>query len=89
MAEPDDDYPFPTCPVCGADMEWVGCWAGCEDGYYHDCGEDCCCCLDPEPNVPCSECLGRGGWHECTALPHTEEQMAAYRQAKAEGGEKT
>jgi len=26
----------------------------------HNCGEDTCCCLNPEPNVPCSTCDGEG-----------------------------
>lgn len=46
---------------------WVIC-EQCEDGYsYHDCGEDSCCCLNPEPNVVCDTCNGKGGWHidEC------------------------
>lgn len=34
----------------------------CDEGYYHDCGEDCCCCADPVPNRKCDECRGRG-WH--------------------------
>jgi hypothetical protein len=27
---------------------------------HHDCGEDSCCCADPEPNVRCRVCDGRG-----------------------------
>lgn len=30
----------------------------------------------------CEECRGRGGYLECMFLPHTEEQMAAYRARK-------
>lgn len=42
--------------------EWVECW-NCDEGYSgHDCGEDCCCCLDPEDNVICDICRGKGGW---------------------------
>jgi hypothetical protein len=26
----------------------------------HDCGEDCCNCRRPEPNVPCWACSGAG-----------------------------
>lgn len=74
---PDDDPDIPCCPVCGADMEWIECH--CEEGYYHDCGEDCCSCADPEPDTPCPDCHGQGGWMECTALPHSEEQMAKFR----------
>ncbi len=73
---PDDDL---LCPICGMYMEWVDCQqSDCDDGYYHDCGEDCCCCAYPAPDTPCQECHGAGGWMECTALPHTDEQIAAY-----------
>ncbi len=37
------------CPGCGG------------EGYSsHDCGEDTCCCLDPEDNVLCEQCAGKG-----------------------------
>lgn len=53
------------CNECGTLMEWKECW-NCEDGYaYHDCGEDTCCCLDPEPNVVCDVCNGEDGWMMC------------------------
>jgi len=30
-------------------------------GYsHHDCGEDSCCCLNPEDNVICDWCEGEG-----------------------------
>lgn len=32
-------------------------------GGYHDCGEDCCACLEPEDDRPCSTCDGKGGWN--------------------------
>jgi hypothetical protein len=61
-------------------MEWTDCWLCWGRGGFHDCGEDCCPCLDKEEiTVRCDECGGRGGYPECTALPHTEEQMAEYR----------
>lgn len=41
MDDFDDDE---TCGYCGG------------FGGGHDCGEDTCCCLDPEPNVPCDFC---------------------------------
>lgn len=60
--EPSDPY----CEHCGQDLDWEDC-GQCEDGYsYHDCGEDCCCCLYPEPNVVCDQCDGNGGWWLCT-----------------------
>ena len=53
------------CKYCGSSVHWEDC-DQCEDGYsYHDCGEDTCCCLDPEPNVECDVCYGEGGWYVC------------------------
>jgi hypothetical protein len=53
------------CEFCGNGKEWRDCW-NCEDGFTdHDCGEDCCCCLNPEPNVRCDICEGKGGWIAC------------------------
>lgn len=38
----------------------------CDDGYSdHDCGEDCCCCFEPEPNVRCDMCGGHGEQNWC------------------------
>jgi hypothetical protein len=54
------------CGKCGAHMEWVDCYEfDCDEGSYHDCGEDCCCCADPMPNRHCSTCRGKGGWFVC------------------------
>jgi hypothetical protein len=51
-------------------MDWVECHElDCDGGYYHDCGEDCCCCADPQPNVPCRTCDGNGGWFVCPTCP--------------------
>jgi len=37
------------------------CWYCHGDGGFHDCGEDCCCCLDKEEITEvCPECKGRG-----------------------------
>jgi hypothetical protein len=33
--------------------------------YGHDCGEDCCCCLDPEDNETCDICGGTGSFKHC------------------------
>ena len=53
------------CPHCGSSVSWVDC-ENCDDGFSgHECGEDCCCCLDPEPNVVCYICNGDGGWYVC------------------------
>lgn len=46
-----------------SDDGWVECWNCAGDGIDgHDCGEDCCCCAEPEDNVTCSICDGEGGW---------------------------
>lgn len=48
----------------GEVKEWIHC-EQCVDGFTgHDCGEDCCCCLRPEPNIECEVCDGEGGWYE-------------------------
>lgn len=49
---------FPEiCDQCGGD--------GVAD---HDCGEDCCVCAEPEDNVPCDRCDGRGAFPKCIGL---------------------
>lgn len=49
-------------------MIWIDCeQCGGEGVDGHDCGEDCCCCLDPVENAPCDSCDGTGGWYECMA----------------------
>ena len=56
----------PAVCECGTEKEWRDCWdCGGECFTYHDCGEDCCCCLDPEDNVPCYTCEQKGGWFQC------------------------
>lgn len=62
-----DEPPEPPCLKCGSDMEWVECeTCGGEGMWGHECGEDCCMCLDPdEDNVPCDICNGGGGWRLC------------------------
>lgn len=55
------EYAEERCPKCDAETFRRDCTAlDCEDGYYHDCGEDCCCCACPEPNRKCDECEGHG-----------------------------
>jgi hypothetical protein len=54
------------CKRCGSSIEHVACDVCDGEGLDgHDCGEDCCCCADPEPNVQCQLCQGRGGWWRC------------------------
>lgn len=83
MASEEDE---PTCPICGASMEWVDCWSMCEDGFVDEYEEDPINC-DPGDTRPCGECNGQGGGMECTALPHSEEQMAAWRKQQPKGGQ--
>jgi hypothetical protein len=43
--------------------DYVECWqCGGEGVSHHECGEDTCCCLNPEDNVICDICDGKGGW---------------------------
>jgi hypothetical protein len=39
-----------ACGACGG------------EGVYHDCGEDTCCCLNPDEDdlIDCDECGGTG-----------------------------
>ena len=54
------------CPYCGSSVSWQDCDACGGSGFSgHECGEDTCCCLDPEDNVECDICNGEGGWYEC------------------------
>jgi hypothetical protein len=60
------DEEYPSCPRCGGSADWQECSNCGGDGYDgHDCGEDCCCCEDPEDNIPCDICHGEGGWWAC------------------------
>jgi hypothetical protein len=54
------------CEKCDNKLDWRTCWdCGGEGVTHHDCGEDTCCCLDPEDNVGCDTCEGAGGWLQC------------------------
>lgn len=54
MSDEDDDWPEMDdegdCPDCAG------------SGEVHDCGEDTCCCADPETQdmVTCETCGGTG-----------------------------
>jgi hypothetical protein len=44
---------------------YVDCWQCGGEGVIEGectCGEDCCCCLEPEPPV-CDICRGKGGYY--------------------------
>ena len=54
------------CARCGSSLDFERCERCDDDGFVdHDCGEDCCACLYPEPNVVCDECYGRGHFPRC------------------------
>lgn len=53
-----------TCPKCGHESYVRDC--DCEDGKsFHDCGNDCCVCLNPIANVKCDRCAGTGSLEWC------------------------
>lgn len=65
------------CEHCECELDWERC-DQCEDGMSdHDCGEDCCACLYPEPNVVCDQCGGAGGWYTCFNSRCTAKQEQA------------
>lgn len=53
--EVEDDY--------GDGGEWESCCYCGGAGGFHDCGEDCCACAEPELDETCPECEGEGGWY--------------------------
>ena len=60
----DYDEQRSYCPTCGNETEWVGCWAGCDDGWIDEYE------LDPTEALPgemsrCEECGGEGGYLVC------------------------
>ena len=60
----EDSEMCPRCKCC--DTYWQECSScGGEGVDGHDCGEDTCCCLDPEDNETCDVCEGEGGWNRC------------------------
>ncbi len=68
------------CKRCGSDVLWQEC-EQCEEGYsYHDCGEDTCCCLDPQPNVVCDVCNGEGRWHVCLGCNRPTEYCSCEKE---------
>ena len=50
-----------VCLIHHREKEPVDCWnCGGEGVDGHDCGDDCCVCADPEDNVRCHVCRGKG-----------------------------
>lgn len=57
---------FALCSHCGSDVESEECERCDAEGVMgHDCGEDTCCCADPEDNVTCDMCDGAGQNWRC------------------------
>jgi hypothetical protein len=58
------------CGRCGSSISFHDCPNCGGEGYTsHDCGEDCCCCAEPEDNVPCDVCNGDGTFARCLSSP--------------------
>lgn len=70
----------PNCKICGEEMESEMCGSCGGEGYadeFHDCGEDSCCCLDPEPGM-CEDCDGTGVLSFCLNIErHVRDALAA------------
>ena len=89
MAEAVFQDEIEACTVCGCDLEWADCWSCVGDGGYHDCGEDCCCCANPDDdlNCACDVCDGRGGWPLCPlANSHPPAPQSSAENEKSGGG---
>jgi hypothetical protein len=55
-----------ACKKCGSLLRWATCWkCGGEGVDGHDCGDDTCCCLNPDDNLVCDNCDGEGGYYLC------------------------
>lgn len=59
------------------EKHWCECWQCRGMGVYgHECGEDCCVCLEPEDNERCDICSGKGGrWRCYECEPETDEEL--------------
>ena len=60
---PQDDRTLEDRSTCDDDEpgDQEACWYCHGDGGFHECGEDCCCCLDKEEITEvCPECHGSG-----------------------------
>lgn len=67
----DDATHEGDCPICGFYTEWETCWECHGEGGFHDCGEDCCACLDKdEITEECGTCGGAGGYRVCPNAAH-------------------
>ena len=75
------------CARCGSSVGWMECeTCGGEGIDGHDCGEDCCCCADPDENVRCGICDGEGGWPVCASSVEWCSAHPIAGRAQVEGG---
>ncbi len=73
----------PRCQCCS--QFWNECYECDDNGMVdHDCGEDTCCCLEPEMNVGCDICHGNGGWFSCIGDCNGEGKHASVVQNSEE-----
>lgn len=61
----------------------IDCWDCGGEGGFHDCGEDSCCCLDPELNEECATCEGNGVIR-CAACKAADDEWNDYLADKAD-----
>ena len=67
-----------VCPRCKCCELVIEDCEQCEDGLSgHECGEDCCCCAEPEDNLRCDYCQGRGYFEVCLGSCDAEGKHAA------------
>ena len=46
-------------------MDWVDCWAGCDEGWVNEYDDDPINFAPGEEWYPCDICKGEGGWLVC------------------------
>jgi hypothetical protein len=71
-----DEYDSEYCRICNTMLESESCWSCMGAGGFHNCGEDTCCCLDPEElDDVCEECEGAGASLVCpNAMCHQPQE---------------
>lgn len=67
MVDDEEEKQPKTCDVCGSELQWVDCWMCGGDGEYDETETDP---LEGDQFAVCPECYGKGGYLECTELPH-------------------
>lgn len=55
-----------NCEKCSNQKQPAHCWHCAGAGGFHDCGDDTCCCLDPDSFTnECDICDGAGEYMLC------------------------